>query len=88
MTDNIIHIQDIKTELEKTRHNLAGISFEEVTTLTMEKLSNNLIIIADTLEKTIDVIKMLKDNDIAIQEQLIKLGDKVEVLENDMEVLL
>lgn len=88
MTDNIIHIQDIKTELEKTRYNLSSLSFEEVTALTTEQLSNNLIIISDTLEKTIDVIKMLKDNDIAIQEQLIKLGDKVEVLENDMEVLL
>lgn len=88
MTDNIINFQDIKTELEKTRHNLAGLSFEEATALTTEQLSNNLIIISDTLEKTIDVIKMLKDNDIAIQEQLIKLGDKVEVLENDMGVLL
>ena len=88
MTDNIINIQDIKTNLEKTRLNIAGLSFEEATTLTTEQLSNNLIIISDTLEKTIDVIKMLKDNDIAIQEQLIQLGDKVEVLENDMEVLL
>ena len=88
MTDNVINFQDIKTELEKTRHNLAGLSFEEATALTTEQLSNNLIIISDTLEKTIDVIKMLKDNDVAIQEQLIQLGDKVEVLENDMEVLL
>ena len=88
MTDNIINIQDIKTNLEKTRLNIAGLSFEEATTLTTEQLSNNLIIISDTLEKTIDVIKMLKDNDIAIQEQLIQLGDKVEVLENDIEVLL
>ncbi|MGO5139272.1 hypothetical protein ACTQ4G_01130 [Streptococcus alactolyticus] len=88
MTDNIINIQDIKTNLEKTRLNIASLSFEEATALTTEQLSNNLIIISDTLEKTIDVIKMLKDNDIAIQEQLIQLGDKVEVLENDMEVLL
>ena len=88
MTDNIINIQDIKTDLEKTRNNLAGLSFEEVTALTMEQLSNNLIIIADTLEKTIDVVKTLKANDIEIQEQLIQLGDKVEILENDMEVLL
>lgn len=88
MTDNIINIQDIKTNLEKTRLNIAGLSFEEATALTTKQLSNNLIIISDTLEKTIDVIKMLKDNDIAIQEQLIQLGDKVEVLENDMEVLL
>lgn len=51
MTDNIINIQDIKTDLEKTRHNLSSLSFEEVTALTMEQLSNNLIIIADTLEK-------------------------------------
>ena len=88
MTDNIINFQDIKTELEKTRYNLSSLSFEEATVLTTEQLANNLIIISDTLEKTIDVIKMLKDNDIAIQEQLIQLGDKVEVLENDMEVLL
>lgn len=88
MTDNIINIQDIKTNLEKTRYSLLSLSFEEVTALNIEQLSNNLIIISDTLEKTIDVIKMLKDNDIAIQEQLIQLGDKVEVLENDMEVLL
>ena len=88
MTDNIINIQDIKTNLEKTRLNIAGLSFEEATTLTTEQLSNNLIIISDTLEKIIDVIKTLKDNDIAIQEQLIQLGDKVEVLENDIEVLL
>ncbi len=88
MTDNIINIQDIKTNLEKTRLNISSLSFEEATALTTEQLSNNLIIISDTLEKTIDVIKMLKDNDIAIQEQLIQLGDKVEVLENDMEVLL
>ena len=88
MTDNIINIQDIKTNLEKTRLNISSLSFEEATALTTEQLSNNLIIICDTLEKTIDVIKMLKDNDIAIQEQLIQLGDKVEVLENDMEVLL
>ena len=88
MTDNIISIQDIKTDLEKTRHNLSSLSFEEVTALTMEQLSNNLIIIADTLEKTIDVVKTLQANDIAIQEQLIQLGDKVEILENDMEVLL
>lgn len=88
MTDNIINIQDIKTNLEKTRYNLSSLTFEEVTALTTEQLANNLIIISDTLEKTIDVIKMLKDNDAAIQEQLIQLGDKVEVLENDMEVLL
>ena len=88
MTDNIINFQDIKTELEKTRYNLSSLSFEEATVLTTEQLANNLIIISDTLEKTIDVIKMLKDNDIAIQEQLTKLGDKVEVLENDIEVLL
>ena len=88
MTDNIINIQDIETNLEKTRLNISSLSFEEATALTTEQLSNNLIIISDTLEKTIDVIKMLKDNDIAIQEQLIQLGDKVEVLENDMEVLL
>ena len=88
MTDNIINIQDIKTNLEKTRHILSSFSFEEATTLTTEQLSNNIIIISDTLEKIIDVIKTLKDNDIAIQEQLIQLGDKVEVLENDIEVLL
>ena len=88
MTDNIINIQDIKTNLEKTRLNISSLSFEEATALTTEQLSNNLIIISDTLEKIIDVVKMLKDNDIAIQEQLIQLGDKVEVLENDMEVLL
>ncbi|MGO4929718.1 hypothetical protein [Streptococcus alactolyticus] len=88
MTDNIINFQDIKTNLEETRRILSSFAFEEVTALNIEQLSNNLIIISDTLEKTIDVIKMLKDNDIAIQEQLIQLGDKVEVLENDMEVLL
>ena len=88
MTDNIINIQDIKTNLEKTRYNLSSLTFEEVTALTTEQLANNLIIISDTLEKTIDVIKMLKDNNVAIQEQLIQLGDKVEILENDMEVLL
>ena len=88
MTDKIINFQDIKTELEETRRILSTFAFEEVTALNIEQLSNNLIIISNTLEKTIDVIKMLKDNDIAIQEQLIKLGDKVEVLENDMEVLL
>lgn len=88
MTDNIINFQDIKTNLEETRRILSSFAFEEVTALNIEQLSNNLIIISDTLEKTIDVIKMLKDNDAAIQEQLIQLGDKVEVLENDMEVLL
>ena len=88
MTDNIINIQDIKTNLEKTRYNLSSLTFEEVTALTTEQLANNLIIISDTLEKTIDVIKMLKDNDIAIQEQLIQLGDRVDALEDDMGVLL
>ena len=88
MTDNIINFQDIKTELEETRHILLSFAFEEVTALNIEQLSNNLIIISNTLEKTIDVIKMLKDNNVAIQEQLIQLGDKVEILENDMEVLL
>ena len=88
MTDNIINFQDVKTNLEETRRILSSFAFEEVTALNIEQLSNNLIIISNTLEKTIDVIKMLKDNDIAIQEQLIQLGDKVEVLENDMEVLL
>ena len=88
MTDNIINFQDIKTNLEKTRYNLSSLTFEEVTALNIEQLSNNLIIISNTLEKTIDVIKMLKDNNVAIQEQLIQLGDKVEILENDMEVLL
>ena len=88
MTDNIINFQDIKTELEETHHILSSFAFEEVTALNIEQLTNNLIIISDTLEKIIDVIKMLKDNDVAIQEQLIQLGDKVETLENDMEVLL
>lgn len=88
MTDNIINFQDIKTNLEETRRILSSFAFEEVTALNIEQLSNNLIIISNTLEKTIDVVRMLKDNDIAIQEQLIQLGDKVEVLENDMEVLL
>ena len=59
-----------------------------MTALNIEQLSNNLIIISNTLEKTIDVVRMLKDNSDTIQEQLIQLGDKVEILENDMEVLL
>ncbi|MCO4483919.1 hypothetical protein Si130_00560 [Streptococcus infantarius subsp. infantarius] len=88
MTDNVINFQDIKKDLEKTRYNLSSLSFEEVTALNMEQLANNIILISDTLEKTIDVIKMLKDNDFAIQEQFIQLGDKVETLENDMGVLL
>ena len=88
MTDNIINFQDIKTNLEETRRILSSFAFEEVTALNIEQLSNNLIIISNTLEKIIDVIKMLKDNNVAIQEQLIQLGDKVEILENDMEVLL
>ena len=88
MTDNIINFQDIKTELEETRRILSTFAFEEVTALNIEQLLNNLIIISNTLEKTIDVIKMLKDNNVAIQEHLIQLGDKVEILENDMEVLL
>ena len=74
MTDNVINFQDIKKDLEKTRYNLSSLSFEEVTALNMEQLANNIILISDTLEKTIDVIKMLKD--------------KVEALENDMGVLL
>ncbi len=61
MTDNIINFQDIKTELEETRHILSSFAFEEVTALNIEQLTNNLIIISDTLEKIIDVIKMLKD---------------------------
>lgn len=88
MTDNIINFQDIKTELEETRRILSSFSFEEVTALNIEQLSNNLIIISNTLEKTIDVVKMLKDNSDTIQKQLIKLGDKVDALEDDMEVLL
>lgn len=88
MTDNIINFQDIQKDLEKTRYNLSSLTFEEATALTTEQLSNNLIIISNTLEKTIDVIKMLKDNNAAIQEQLTKLGDKVDALEDDMEVLL
>ena len=88
MTDNIINFQDVKTELEETRYNLSSLTFEEVTALNIEQLSNNLIIISNTLEKTIDVIKMLKDNDVAIQEQLIQLGDRVDALEDDMGVLL
>ena len=31
MTDNIINIQDIKTNLEKTRLNISSLSFEEAT---------------------------------------------------------
>lgn len=88
MTDNIINFQDIKTELEETRRILSSFAFEEVTALNIEQLSNNLIIISNTLEKTIDVVKMLKDNSDTIQKQLIKLGDKVDALEDDMEVLL
>lgn len=88
MTDNIINFQDIKTELEETRRILSSFAFEEVTALNIEQLSNNLIIISNTLEKTIDVVKMLKDNSDTIQKQLIKLGDRVETLEDDMEVLL
>lgn len=87
MTDNVINFQDIQKDLEKTRYNLSSLTFEEVTALNMEQLANNLIIISNTLEKTIDVIKMLKDNNVAIQEQLTQLGDKVETLEN-MGVLL
>ena len=88
MTDNIINFQDIKTNLEETRRILSSFAFEEVTALNIEQLSNNLIIISNTLEKTIDIIKMLKDNDVAIQEQLIQLGDRVDALEDDMGVLL
>lgn len=36
MTDNIINIQDIKTNLEKTRLNLSNLTFEEATALTTE----------------------------------------------------
>lgn len=61
MTDNIINFQDIKTNLEETWRILSSFAFEEVTALNIEQLSNNLIIISNTLEKTIDVIKMLKD---------------------------
>ena len=88
MTDNIINFQDIKTELEETRRILSSFAFEEVTALNIEQLSNNLIIISNTLEKTIDVVRMLKDNSDTIQEQLIQLGDRVDALEDDMGVLL
>lgn len=87
MTDNVINFQDIQKDLEKTRYNLSSLTFEEATALTTEQLAKNLIIISNTLENTIDVIRMLKDNSDTIQEQLIKLGDKVETLEN-REVLL
>ncbi|NKN40892.1 hypothetical protein [Streptococcus alactolyticus] len=87
MTDNVINFQDIQKNLEKTRYNLSNLTFEEATALTTEQLAKNLIIISNTLENTIDVIRMLKDNSDTIQEQLIKLGDKVETLEN-REVLL
>lgn len=53
MTDNIINFQDIKTNLEETRRILSSFAFEEVTALNIEQLSNNLIIISNTLEKTI-----------------------------------
>ena len=88
MTDNIINFQDVKTELEETRRILSTFAFEEVTALNIEQLSNNLIIISNTLEKTIDVVRMLKDNSDTIQEQLIQLGDRVDALEDDMGVLL
>ena len=88
MTDNVINFQDIKTELEETRHILSSFAFEEVTALNIEQLSNNLIIMSNTLEKTIDVVRMLKDNSDTIQEQLIQLGDRVDALEDDMGVLL
>lgn len=88
MTDNIINFQDIKTELEETRRILSSFAFEEVAALNIEQLSKNLIIISNTLENIIDVIRMLKDNSDTIQKQLIKLGDRVETLEDDMEVLL
>lgn len=88
MTDNIINFQDIKTELEETRRILSTFAFEEVTALNIEQLSNNLIIISNTLEKTIDVVRILKDNSDTIQEQLIQLGDRVDALEDDMGVLL
>ena len=88
MTDKIINFQDIKTELEETRRILSTFAFEEVTALNIEQLANNLIIISNTLEKTIDVVRMLKDNSDTIQEQLIQLGDRVDALEDDMGVLL
>ena len=88
MTDKIINFQDIKTELEETRRILSTFAFEEVTALNIEQLSNNLIIISNTLEKTIDVVRMLKDNSDTIQEQLIQLGDRVDALEDDTGVLL
>ena len=88
MTDKIINFQDIKTELEETRRILSTFAFEEVTALNIEQLSNNLIIISNTLEKTIDVGRMLKDNSDTIQEQLIQLGDRVDALEDDTGVLL
>ena len=88
MIDKIINFQDIKTELEETRRILSTFAFEEVTALNIEQLSNNLIIISNTLEKTIDVVRMLKDNSDTIQEQLIQLGDRVDALEDDMGVLL
>lgn len=88
MTDNVINFQDIQKNLEKTRLNISSLSFEEATVLTTEQLAKNLIIISNTLENIIDVVKMLKDNSDTIQKQLIKLGDRVETLEDDMEVLL
>ena len=88
MTDNIINFQDIKTELEETRRILSSFAFEEVAALNIEQLSKNLIIISNTLENIIDVIRMLKDNSDTIQKQLIKLGDRVDALEDDMGVLL
>lgn len=88
MTNNVINFQDIKTELEETRRILSTFTFEEATALTTEQLAKNLIIISNTLENTIDVVRMLKDNSDTIQKQLIKLGDKVDALEDDMEVLL
>lgn len=81
MTDNVINFQDIKKDLEKTRYNLSSLSFEEVTALNMEQLANNIILISDTLENTVDVVKVLVTNNMQLQEQ-------IEKLENDLEVLL
>lgn len=76
-------LSDLLPRLEMIQH-----ASEAVTALNIEQLSNNLIIISNTLEKTIDVVRMLKDNSDTIQEQLIQLGDRVDALEDDMGVLL
>lgn len=78
MTDKVINIQDVKAKLEQAKDDISNLSPDELTALTIEKISDNLGLALNTLETLTGIVEELGENYKGIVDWLIELEERID----------